>query len=257
MHRFALACALLLGLISPAWADAPAPGGPRITTPEIVTKLASKVKFDGFEDPQLTLEGALEYLADRYDLSFDINEAAFDAEDLKAVLQTKIAETPLPKMATASLDRLLRKVLSRVKSSGTTYVIRGDIIEITTVQALRKEILRDSDRPLLPLVNVRFDQCPLREALEELARQAGVSVLLDGDAGAAAVITANLINLPLDTAVQMLANMANLRTVQRDNALYLTTELKAGTLREELGQGPTPKAERLPVAPREIEEKSK
>ncbi|HMF11889.1 MAG TPA: VWA domain-containing protein, partial [Gemmataceae bacterium] len=35
-------------------------------------KLSESVNFDGFDDPKMTLQDALEYLTDRYDLSFDV-----------------------------------------------------------------------------------------------------------------------------------------------------------------------------------------
>ena len=50
---------------------------PRARTNYLIDRLADTVNFDGFDDPKFTLQDALEYLADRYDLSFDVDEKAF------------------------------------------------------------------------------------------------------------------------------------------------------------------------------------
>jgi hypothetical protein len=252
MLRVLIACALCLSLAPASLAAAPAPAGPRIATLLVATKLKTVIKFDGFDDPKLALQDALEYLADRYDISFDVNEAAFEAEDIATVLATEIAKTPIPKMHNVTVIQVLRKVLSRIKApSGATYVIRDDHIEITTLAALRKEVFGEKDRRMLPLVYVAFDQCPLNEALDELASQSGMSVVLDGEAGALGkkTITAGLTNVPLDTAIDMLADMANLRATMRDNAVYVTTQDKSQAIRQEWAKPVLPKVEKLGVAP--------
>jgi tetratricopeptide (TPR) repeat protein len=103
-------------------------------TLELQDTLAKAVKFGGFEaDPKFSLGEALDFLADRFDLTFDVNEAAFKAEMVDDVLSKPVAEKAIPKMFNVSLETVLRRILSRVPStSGTTYIIRRDVIEITT-----------------------------------------------------------------------------------------------------------------------------
>jgi hypothetical protein len=105
---------------------------------EMRNTLNRVIKFEGINDPKATLGEFLESLSDRYDLTFEINEQAFKAAQLNSdAISTAIAEKPLPKMAKVTLSTLLRKVLSRIPNStpgGTaTYIIRPDVIEITTV----------------------------------------------------------------------------------------------------------------------------
>ncbi|HMF14831.1 MAG TPA: VWA domain-containing protein, partial [Gemmataceae bacterium] len=59
-------------------------------------KLSETVNFDGFDDPKMTLQDALEYLTDRYDLSFDVLEPAFKAAGYadKSVMSEPIATQP-------------------------------------------------------------------------------------------------------------------------------------------------------------------
>jgi hypothetical protein len=102
-------------------------------------KLSETVDFGGFDDPKMTLQDALEYLTDRYDLSFDVLEPAFKAAGYtdKSVLQEPIAAQPIPKMRGVSLATVLRKILSHITTppgQEATYIIRRDQIEVTTAQ---------------------------------------------------------------------------------------------------------------------------
>jgi tetratricopeptide (TPR) repeat protein len=100
---------------------------------ELQRNLSQPVRFDGFEDPRITLSEALDQLAKRYDLSFDINEKAFKFENVNDVAKTPITEgSAIPPMH-STLSTVLRRILQRINvPSGATYVIRQDHIEITT-----------------------------------------------------------------------------------------------------------------------------
>jgi hypothetical protein len=114
-------------------------------TKELRDLLSRPVKFSGFEaDPKMTLQEALDHLADRYGLTFDVNEAAFKAEMVDDVLSKPVAEKAIPKMSNVSLETVLRKILSRITTqSGITYLIRRDSIEITTgAYALAEKVIR-------------------------------------------------------------------------------------------------------------------
>src|SRR5262245_41142808 len=76
-------------------------------------RLIETVNFDGFDDPKFTFQDTLEYLTDRYDLTFDVDEAAFARANLKEILSFKIAEEkPLTRARGVSLDTVVRKILS-------------------------------------------------------------------------------------------------------------------------------------------------
>jgi tetratricopeptide (TPR) repeat protein len=96
-------------------------------------KLSQEIDYGGLEDARATLSDALDQLSKRYGITFDINEKAFEMDQLKDVARTPIADpTPIPPMRT-TLSTVLRKILRRVPApSGTTYLIRRDVIEITT-----------------------------------------------------------------------------------------------------------------------------
>ncbi|HEY7423830.1 MAG TPA: RNA polymerase sigma factor [Gemmataceae bacterium] len=115
---------------------------------ELRRLLDKPVQFQGFDDPKTRLSEALDALAKRYNLSFDINKNAFEeAEIAPDVGKWEIAALkPVPAMNTR-LGAVLQKILNRVSPSAT-YIIRDDIIEITTVQAaVRKEFKEPAKKP--------------------------------------------------------------------------------------------------------------
>jgi hypothetical protein len=209
--------------------------GRKIESP--AARLAKKVEFPGISDPKTTLGIALDQLAKRYSLPLDVNEAAFKAAGQPNVLQQPIATTPIPRMKDVRLATVLRMILSRVPAeppNEPVYLVRRDIIEITTEAMRRAEIWgAEFQGPFLPLVNAEFEKRPLAEALRVLADQTDFSVVLDIRAAdkAKTPITASLTNLPLDSAVRVLADMAGLRAVRNDNALYITSIQNAVQLR--------------------------
>ena len=258
MHRRAAVCSLVvvLALSAGAWA-APAPPGVRERGDELADALNKTIKFSGFEDPKTTLIEALDLLAKRYNLDFDVNEAAFKSDMVPDVLKTEIAQpNPVPEM-NATMGTVLKKVLARLPAeSGATFVVRREVIEITTVAALRKEIWGENYHgPMLPLVRSDFEKLPLRDALRALAQQADYNVVLDSavdDEAAKTPVTARLRNAPLDTAVRLLADMADLRAVQAANVLYVTTPDKAEALRARLkAEQPKPAPEATKPAVKE------
>jgi hypothetical protein len=222
----------LLGALAVAL-SAPAPNPEPKKPDPLPGKLAAPVKFPGLADPKTTLGEALDFLTQNYEVPFEVNEAAFKADSIEDPLSAPLGK-PVPKM-TASLDRVLRAVLARTgASSGATYLIRPEVVEVTTTAYLRTEIWGDEYKgPYLPLVNRTFDKKPLNEALKELSDTTGFNVVLDVRVAdkAKVPVSANFRNLPLDTAVRVLADMAELRTSLNDNVVYVTTEARAVRLR--------------------------
>jgi hypothetical protein len=197
--------------------------------------LNKPIQFEGNDDPKMTFSEMLDLMGKRYNLSFDINEQAFKDANITEVAKTYTQpDNPIPQMHT-KVATVLKKVLARVSPSAT-YFIRDNTIEITTVKALRKEFYRNHPAgPLPPLVSGTFDKQPLESVLKELALTSNSNVVLDVRAAkeAATQVTADLTNVPLDTAVGMLADMAGLKLVPRDNVLYVTSKENACALMKE------------------------
>jgi hypothetical protein len=202
---------------------------------EMRHRLQAPVMFSGFEvDSAMTLQEALDHLADRFKLTFDVNEAAFEAEGLKDVRARPVAKKPIPKMINVRLDTLLRKFLARIPArSGATFLIRQDTIELTTTAAVRAELGREGRGPLPALATAIFNDNPLDDALRELAQTTESNIVLDARVGeeAQTPVRARLENVPVDTAVRVLADMAGLESIRLDNLLYVTTRENAARLR--------------------------
>lgn len=204
---------------------------------ELRHRLDEIVKFEGIDDARATLADALDQFSKRYNLTFYVNEDAFTQAGLKDnVGKIEIAHTfPIPPMQ-AKLGTALHRVLKRVPHSAT-FFIRGDVIEITTTEAVRKEFFADRPKmpgPLPPLVSGEFDKTTtLETALKELNHYG--NVVLDARAikEGQATVMADLANVPLDTAVRMFADMVGLKVVKLDNSLYVTNKDNAKVLLKE------------------------
>jgi hypothetical protein len=233
---------------------------PGARTYYLADKLGDWVNFDGFDDPKFTLQDALDYLTDRYDLSFNVDEKAFAkaivGDKPKNPLSQLIADRPLPKMRAVTLETVLHKVLARIEvPSGATFLLHWGQIVITTQSAASQEVLGDSNLLLPPLVHRKMEKRILRDALDEVAELTDVTVVLDETVGdkAKEVVTARFLNTPVETAVRVLANKANLSMVRLDNVLYVTTPEKADNLRAELKREEGRKArERMPLADEQL-----
>jgi hypothetical protein len=202
-------------------------------------KLEVPVTFPGVDDPKTKLSDVLDDLGKTHDVVFNVNERAFQAEGLKDVLTTPLVSEgkPLPRLKNVSLNTVLRKVLSRIpNTSGARFINRGDEIEITTMDAFKASVFLDPERSRpFPLVRVEIAKQPLEEALRELAEESGFNIVLDAHAGekVKAEVAGSFQSVPLDTAVRILADMADLKPVLLENVLYVTSKENARALEEE------------------------
>jgi hypothetical protein len=214
---------------------------------ELAGKLAKPVKLEaGFINTPL--KDALEFLSEQYQLPMLVDTEAFKAEGIQEV---EAAPLRLQKMVGVRLSAVLQLSLAQVNGA---YLVRPDYVEVTTAQRAAAEALgtnQPPDRLTVPLVQARFDKRPLQEALRELAASTGGTVILDTHRANEKVkvpITATLRNVPLDTAVRLLADLAGLKLVRLESVLYVTTKENALDLKDDPsprdpGQpGPAPRA---------------
>jgi hypothetical protein len=199
-------------------------------------RLRQTVDFDGFDDPKLTLQEALDSLAKVYALKFLVNEQAFKLDQINDVPSLPVAEKPLPKARNIKLETVLRRLLARIPSvSGAMWRLQGDTVEITNGIALCKELGLPEESPIPALVHLDLDRVPLETAVRMIADSVGINIVLDVGVGDKTKfpISATITNVPADTAVRLFANMANLRVVVVENVLYVTTSKKGRMLEKE------------------------
>jgi RNA polymerase sigma factor (sigma-70 family) len=211
-------------------------------------KLAQPVDYPGLDDANATLIDVLDMVSKRYNIAYLINERAFryesrinliDSDAAEGVQRAKIAEDiPVPAMKTR-LRTVLQTILSHVNlespHSEVMFLVRKDHIEITTSRFVRMELGFSNVRPIPPLVWDSFEEVSLAQILPRLAETSGYNLVADPKAGEKlqTKLTMQLNNVPIDTAVRLLANMAGLSVVRLDNVFYVTTAENAKQLREE------------------------
>jgi hypothetical protein len=125
-------------------------------------------------------------------------------------------------------DVPLRTVLTKLLGGhNLTHVLVGDTVLITAKE-------RAADRQLGQTVSVKIEGTPLREELKRLARETGANLVLDPRTAkeGQTALTVRLDEVPLETAVEVLADEAGLRAVRLNNVLYVTSEARAKALRK-------------------------
>ncbi len=214
---------------------------PPVGHDEVAKLLNKRIDFHGTQgilDPQLKFGEVIAEISRLHRVPIEVNELAFQGEGIDDVMQLPVAEkSPLPAMKGVSLRRVLDKVLSRVPMpSGPVILVRQDHLEITTGMFARAELnLLTTPVPFRPLVVKKFQNVPLKTALEELAEENGLSIAIDvavQETAADTQISARFVNTPVDAAVNVLVDMAGLDVARIENVLYVTTSKKAEALNE-------------------------
>src|SRR5262249_24150410 len=116
----------------------------------------------------------------------------------------------------------LRRVL---EGYGLTFAIVGDTVVVSTEEGVAVRQMRQH-------VSVNFEKVELAAALKQLARDASVNLALDprGEKEASDPRSLQADDVPLETAVRLMAEMANLKPVRMGNVLYVTTKAAAQEL---------------------------
>jgi hypothetical protein len=175
--------------------------------------------------PDTPFKDALDQLSKKYDLPFWIDIQAFRVDySLQDVGEIPVS---FPKSRAVTLRAVLALLLRQVNGA---YRVRDGYIEITTLQRWTGRFRTGDDSPIPPLIDLVFDERPLNEALQEVADASGIQVLVDADlAGARSEtpVTVDLEQVPAETAFRLLAALADLKAIQLDNVVYVTTIGKA------------------------------
>ena len=196
---------------------------------ELTAKLSKIVMVEQpIESP---LGEVLAHFTERYSVHGKIvlNEKAFKAEGVEQPREQPIR---LEKMTGVKLSTVLDMICKQVDGA---CVVRANHVEITTQAARRAEMnLHEHDpntphRATLPVVRADFSKVPLEKALDQLARKHEWTIILAPQVmeKSETSVSARFVNVPLDTVVELLADMADLKLVRKDNALYVTTPERA------------------------------
>jgi len=173
---------------------------------------------EGEKDPDKRVPIILSAAFNRIDVSFDAERK-----------QIKI-----PRLVGVTLATVLRLICDQIDAA---YVVRPDYIEIVPIQTLRQELnypngLADELRS--PAFGF-YDKVPLHKALKDLGERYNRNAVLSPsvEKELETTISARLVNVPFDTAVETLADMADLKLVRKANVFFVTTKEQAATLNTE------------------------
>jgi len=119
----------------------------------------------------------------------------------------------------------LRSILSPYNLS---FAPIGDTVIITTDEMAMFRQMRQR-------VSVDLDKTPFADALKQISRQTGVNLLLDArvEKDAAAKVSLQMEDVPLETAVRLLAEMTGLKPVKVGNVLFVTSKANANEMRND------------------------
>ncbi len=140
-----------------------------------------------------------------------------------------LPETPPVPVDLDLKDVKVRTVLrSIVAQYGLAYAVIGDTVIITTEDMAMM-------RQMHQRVNVDFNKVEFAAALKQLAKQTAVNLVLDGrhQKEGSAVVSLQLEDVPLETAVRLLSEMAGLKAVRLNNTMFVTTKDVAAELRQD------------------------
>ncbi len=120
---------------------------------------------------------------------------------------------------------VMRKALNAFRLS---YVIFEDSVLVTTEDFAVHRQMRQR-------VSVDIEDVPFSKAARDLARANGVNLIIDPRVSAKAKekISLQIDNLGLETAIRLLAELADVKSVRMGNVLFVTTDERAEKIRKE------------------------
>ena len=111
-----------------------------------------------------------------------------------------------------------------LNSVQATYLVKGKLIEIVPLASATSEN-EDGSIVAGPLVTAVFKEKQLCEAIAQIGERFDLTVVVSPQAGEAKVglVTARLLNVPAEQALELLAVQADLRVVRKSAAFLITS----------------------------------
>jgi hypothetical protein len=164
------------------------------------------------------------------DLPILVDSAAFKPanDPERDVYETKVQYPPFPR--TMTVREALEFALRQIESRRACFVVKGDVIHITTLDAVSVEKKLD-ERVVAIYTNRR-----LADAFADIAKKSGVSIVLDQRAAAQTEKPISVTfrgDMNLAGALRALAESVDLKVVLLNGGLFVTTPAHAEVLRNE------------------------
>jgi hypothetical protein len=132
-------------------------------------------------------------------------------------------------------DVKVRSVLkSMLSTQNLSYAIIGDTVLISTDEVAMFRQMRQR-------VNVDFEKVEFASAMKHLARETATNLMLDSRVAkdAKAEVSLQMEDVPLETAVRLMAEMIGLKPVRVGNVLFVTSKASANEMRADPDFGPS------------------
>ena len=239
MPALACACALALTAVPTAAEETKSAAKKTDQVEAILQALGSEVQVPETTNiVDVPLFELLQDISKRYKLTFIVNEDSFRQAGVENIREAR------PRLAATQLRGLSGHQFLRVilDSMGATYLVRNNAVEIVSTAYAAKVTKasasqNESGQTQLdePLVSAVFKEVPLGEAVAKIAETYDLTALVSPQAGDARTgpVSARLLNVPADRALELLALQADLRLVKKGNAYLLTSQNHAAGLAEE------------------------
>lgn len=190
--------------------------------PEYLDQISRQGSAPGFEkDPTKRLPLIVDETGFRRE-----TQDMFDSERVSIKLDAK--------QTNVRVETALNVLCNQIEG---VFLIRSEYIEIVPRAKACKElkVKLAPDDPMPQLVHRIFSKVPLETALRTLSERYNRNIVLAPEAEAkfGMPVTARFVNVPLNAAVETLADMAELAVVRKRNLLYVTTKEQAAELRVE------------------------
>jgi hypothetical protein len=251
MMRLILVASLAVGLLAIPGGTAARPQAvgapPTADTAETIVATLHNSRVSYEKDLQTTpFKEVMEDFAKLYSFPIIVNKKELSQFGDDNIGTMKAQALSIGNLNGINLHRFLIVYLSAMhrdndEKGNWTYLVRDDYIEITTREAARKEaglleavqeasgdtadLVRAKARLNLQLVCVAVKDQALSPVLYDLSRTYGVNVVVDSTVRPQVDkthVTERLLNVPADTALELLAAQAGLEVVRKGNTFRIT-----------------------------------
>jgi hypothetical protein len=183
---------------------------------------------EGANVNEIPLFELLMNLSKRYAITFVIQEELFRAAEYPGDIKEAKPRLAATNLRGLKMHNFLTTVLEGMDAA---YMVKGAVIEIVPKGHAMKLAGAVKAVPT-PVVSLVVKEKPLNEAVATLAERYDLNVVVSPQAGDAktAFVTARLLNIAADDALEMLAVQADLRVVRKGNAFLVTSRDHANEL---------------------------
>ena len=194
------------------------------------------------DDPVAAARKVLDDVADMSYEGRSLNDVIADLKErvkIAIVLDPAVSQFGLdPTMPTVTFTQKQVKLKDGLKEILAPYNLRFGVVREGLFISTEEGVIA---RQLRQRVNVACNDTPFAAAAKQLAAETGANVVVDPRLKdkADAKVTLKLDDVPLETAVRLLAEVAELRAVRMNNVLFVTTPERAEKLRPD-ADGPVP-----------------